>query len=287
MNLFENLQLLKENNECDEDVFDDKRDGFNDDNLVKTEGVTDIVGKIKNWFEQNKNNKLTKNIQSKIDAEGGDIDAFFKNLVPASGKADTKAGELIRATMRLLYRDYNDGDVYFSGYGIETCGAAASYLVDKGFESLIEFAEEHKDEDIYDNPNFENIYTQFLNDLADEVIDEIRDTPTLLIEPNDEDMLKWPSEDWKEYELKYEYEVEFNDAVQRHIDNGDIDINELEYEISSWEYCENIEKEWGTLVIKNLTHDEFEELNNNFWQWMEEYGNQLDEEYDSDEEGEW
>ena len=300
MNLFENLQLFKESNsnepeeiiEWDEDVFDDQYDGFDDVKHIKTEGVTDIVAKIKNWFVQNKNNRMTKEIQAKIEADGGDIEAFFKNLVPTSGKADTKAGELIRAIMKLLYRDYNDGDVYFSGYGIETCGEAASYLVDKGFESLIEFAEEHKDEDIYDNPNFENIYTQFLNDLADEVIDEIRDTPTLLIEPNDEDMLKWPSEDWKEYEFKYEYEVEFNDAVQRHVDNGNIDIDDIEYEISTWEYCNNIEQEWGSLIIKDLTHDEFEELNHSFWKWMEEYGNQLDEEYgvgeeEYDEEEDW
>lgn len=310
MNLFENLQLFKENNESEynelgidtrtgkpfgtyydpdepEEIIEDDEDVFDDDKLVKTEGVTDIVGKIKNWFEQNKNNRLTKNIQSKIDAEGGDIDAFFKNLVPASGKADTKAGELIRATMRLLYRDYNDGDVYFSGYGIETCGAAASYLVHNDFNSLVEFAEEHKDEAIHDNPNFEDKYTEFLNNLADEVIDVIRDNPNLLIEKNDDDMLTWPSSDWEEYEYKYEYTIEFNEAIQRHIDEGNISVNDLEYEISNWEYCHNVEQEWGTLVIKNLTHDEYEYILEQMDRWLEEYGEQLDEEYDSDEEGEW
>lgn len=278
MNLFENLQMMHSYDK----VNSSKKI---EENVNLNEGVMDIVSKIKNWFEQNKNNKLTKELQNKIEADGGDIEAFFKNLVPSSGKADTEAGELIRAMMRLLYRDYNDGDVYFSGYGIESCGDAASYLVDKhDLKQLIDFAENHKDVEIHDNPSFDKKYTNFLNELANDVIDIIRDNPNMLITPNEDDMLNWPSDNWKEYELKYDYEIEFNDAVQRHLDEGNIDINDLEYEISTWMYCDNVEQEWGSLTIKDLSHDEFEELTNNFWKWMEEYGNQLDEEFGSGEE---
>ena len=56
------------------------------------------------------------------------INALFEELVPASGKADTVAGEIIRAVSRIAYRNYNDGDHIGIGYGNETCNPAARYL---------------------------------------------------------------------------------------------------------------------------------------------------------------
>lgn len=56
------------------------------------------------------------------------IHALFEELVPASGKADTVAGEIIRAVSRIAYRNYNDGDHVGVGYGNETCNPAARYL---------------------------------------------------------------------------------------------------------------------------------------------------------------
>lgn len=45
------------------------------------------------------------------------INALFAELVPASGKADTVAGEIVRAVSRIGYRNYNDGDHIGVGYG--------------------------------------------------------------------------------------------------------------------------------------------------------------------------
>lgn len=59
------------------------------------------------------------------------IDALFEELVPASGKADTVAGEIIRAVCRIGYRWFNDGDMVGVGYGKETCNPAARYLAEK------------------------------------------------------------------------------------------------------------------------------------------------------------
>lgn len=56
------------------------------------------------------------------------INALFEELVPPSGKADTVAGEIIRAVSRIGYRNYNDGDHIGVGYGNETCNPAARYL---------------------------------------------------------------------------------------------------------------------------------------------------------------
>lgn len=38
------------------------------------------------------------------------INELFEELVPPQGKADTVAGEIIRAVCRLHYRNWNDGD---------------------------------------------------------------------------------------------------------------------------------------------------------------------------------
>lgn len=59
------------------------------------------------------------------------IELLFNELVPASGKANTVAREIIRAFMRIDYRNWNDGDHIGVGYGKETCNQAARYLKEK------------------------------------------------------------------------------------------------------------------------------------------------------------
>lgn len=59
------------------------------------------------------------------------IEDLFEELVPTSGKADTVAGEIIRAIARISYRNYNDGDHIGVGYGNETCNPPARYLMKK------------------------------------------------------------------------------------------------------------------------------------------------------------
>ena len=54
--------------------------------------------------------------------------AMEERLMPASGKAETVAGEIIRAVDRIWYRWNNDGDKINVGYGKETCNGTARYL---------------------------------------------------------------------------------------------------------------------------------------------------------------
>ena len=263
-------------------------ESLNNNENILDEGIIDIVGKIKSWFEKNKTNKEIRNIQTEIENEGGDISAFFNKLVPSQGKADTKAGELIRAMMRLLYRDFNDGDRYYEGYGLETCGPSAIFLIQKGIDSLADFAKYQYEQDI-DVSDSE--YTNFLNSVSEEVIEHIKENPSLLIEPNNEDCLRTDISDLAEYERKYEFDVEFNEAVQRHLDNGDIDLGDVEEEISTWECCDDIEIEYGGIVITNLSKEDYNYISDNIWNWMDVYGESLDDEfgdeyeYDDYEEG--
>lgn len=64
-------------------------------------------------------------IKSAVESE---INALFEELVPPMGKADTVAGEIIRATCRIVYRWYNDGDCIDRAYGKETLNGPARYL---------------------------------------------------------------------------------------------------------------------------------------------------------------
>ena len=57
------------------------------------------------------------------------VNELFSELVPATGKCDTEAGEIVRAYCRIAYRWDNDGDKVGVGYGNETCNAAARYLL--------------------------------------------------------------------------------------------------------------------------------------------------------------
>ena len=64
------------------------------------------------------------------------INKLFKELVPETGKADSLAGELVRAMSRIGYRFYNDGDQLGIGYGKETCNPAGRFLGVKGNDKI-------------------------------------------------------------------------------------------------------------------------------------------------------
>ena len=54
---------------------------------------------------------------------------LFDKLVQRTGKSNFIEGEMLRAINRIAYRFYNDGDVYYEGYGCETAGPAHSFLI--------------------------------------------------------------------------------------------------------------------------------------------------------------
>ena len=117
------------------------------------------------------------------------ITKLFEELVPASGKADSLAGELVRAINRIAYRFYNDGDQVGIGYGKETCNPAARFLLAKGSEEIKDYAAAIWQ--VYS----ENAYEKILDNLAGAVADYVEQTPELRNTPT-EDM-------WNFYD-KYE-----------------------------------------------------------------------------------
>lgn len=108
------------------------------------------------------------------------INKLFKELVPETGKANSLAGELIRAMSRIAYRFYNDGDQVGMGYGKETCNPAARFLMAKGNKRVSSLATAIWG--IYD----ESAYEDLLDILAGAVADYVEKTPALLDKPTDD-----------------------------------------------------------------------------------------------------
>ena len=132
------------------------------------------------------------------------INKLFEELVPASGKAESLAGELIRAMSRIAYRFYNDGDQVGMGYGKETCNPAARFLMAKGNKRISSLATAIWG--IYD----ENAYEDLLDILAGAGADYVEQTSDLRT-TSTEDMWSYRTDedvddDWEDEEDGYEEE---------------------------------------------------------------------------------
>ena len=114
------------------------------------------------------------------------INGYFEELVPASGKADSLAGELVRAVCRIGYRFYNDGDQLGIGYGKETCNPAGRFLMNKGSERIGDTVA------IMWGKRSEEEYERRLDELVEAVIEHIEKHPELRTKKT-EDM--WESRD--------------------------------------------------------------------------------------------
>lgn len=125
------------------------------------------------------------------------INALFEELVPINGKADTVAGEIVRATCRIGYRWFNDGDQIGCGYGRETCNPAARYLAKKAGGRV-----ERAIADMWETYAPDSMYEMRLQTLISEVVSYLDSNPELKTTPNREDMWDYrdPDEDVDDYD---------------------------------------------------------------------------------------
>lgn len=128
---------------------------------------------------------------------------MFDELVPNSGKAETKAGEILRAMARICYRWYNDGDMLGVGYGKQTCNPAGRFLGVKIPKLLFTLS------DLYGITD-EKKYNEGLLYMQNYVIDYIIANPTLKEEANTEDYFDWrdDEEDVDDTEEDYDEDLE-------------------------------------------------------------------------------
>lgn len=234
--------------------------------------------------EEEEKAKAEKERAAKIKAEGEKIakelenanwDEFVKVLVPESGKADTVAGEIVRAIARIEYRYFNDGDLFNQGYGRETAGSSAVYLYwledFEGFQdTLIEMTD--KDD-----------YSKGIEELKETALDYLKSHPELFATENKSDSRNdkdFPISEVTDFEepRDYEYEIYLSDyykddiELKDYLDNGFIDSwdfidnyleNDIESELGSDSEFK-IDTPWShydiTYTITNLTKEEFNTL---------------------------
>jgi len=130
---------------------------------------------------------------------------LYDELVPGSGKADTVEGEMLRAINRIVYRYYNDGDEYHTGYGTETAGPAHSYLVNAPHPIRYEVTTLFK--------NGTN-YEQTIKDVLDRILDHIESRRGKYT-PNSEDMYDYEPEfeddEFEEEDYGYDYDDDYDE----------------------------------------------------------------------------
>lgn len=216
------------------------------------------------------------------------LDMLFAELVPPSGAADTQAGELIRAIVRIMYRDSNDGDKFFEGYGIETCGSSAEYLYDNGFESEIQAMIDN----MYQLADDDDKYTAALNHVAAKIVERIKTEPELIYTPNTEDSRDYTNDYIKENQPRYEYEISGSDDLVTLVENGTLtswDLNNYVENILSYERDyegAEVSRPWShhdtSVTVENLTREGYDRLKDSVEHNIDEFWSDLVNEHIDD-----
>lgn len=217
------------------------------------------------------------------------LDTLFDALVPSSGKSDTVAGELIRAIVKIIYRDFNDGDLFYTGYGIESsCGNAASFLMQYEDDMWYDDFDEIRDSRLEDDS-----YTDAIYAIAKKIIEYIYDNNYLVYEPNTKyDYLKYDTRELEANQPNYDYNIGTPDEIVWHVDQGHIDYSDVEQQIQDWfegvyyhgEVCVNDHD----IYFSYLSRDQLEDIEAHLWSNIESYiedlANEFGDSYSSEEE---
>ena len=239
--------------------------------------------------------ELKTQAEEKLKEIGNDwsFEHVFDTLVPDSGKCDTLAGEILRAVNKIEYRWFNDGDRFNEDYGIETCGQPAYFLaqieVDDGepFWDLILDVDKNGDDSEYE---------KMIENLKSKAIELLKAHNELLATETN-DMYDVKERDVErfldEYDLvpKYDYDAEIPPELQAHLDKGNIDERDLIWEVQSWienmsNSTDDVRVDWGNVYIYDLSKADYDELEGNLYRWLEQYAEDLTEEYGDPEEEE-
>lgn len=223
-----------------------------------------------------------------IDGGQAPIEAYFDVFVPRSGKADTVGGEIVRAMMQLLYRDRNDGDRFYESYGLETCASAAQYLMDNTSDDVEDALYTVAYTVAYDtiDTDADDVYTDGLQHVCELVIQFLEDHSEVFAEENTSNMRAWPHDKIDAIEPTYNTECEYPPELIAHIEAGHITTDDILYELESWDYLRDSEidaSDYG-VYIEGLVKDDYLEVDEYLYRWLEQWAADLDEEYPFDED---
>ncbi|MBR1602012.1 MAG: hypothetical protein IJ667_01060, partial [Synergistaceae bacterium] len=137
---------------------------------------------------------------------------LFDELVPSKDKADSLAGELIRAVSRIGHRYYNDGDMLGVGWGRETVNPAGRFLLKYGSPTVRRCVKK-----LWSLLSVGN-YERYLRFTVQAIVDYVEACPKLrTLECESLESCRDPEQDvdCDDYEYDYNYEkftAEFEEA---------------------------------------------------------------------------
>lgn len=230
--------------------------------------------------EKIKDTQVYKEVLNVLQSENNikdKVEHLFDILVPEEGNAGTEAGELIRAINKIIYRSYNDGDVFYQGYGIETCGNALAYII----EVL-----DHKGYSIYDKAEViadtflkDDAYDKKIEDIAKDVLDYIFKNIIQSLKPCQDDMYDSDIDIISNLEPKYEDSYYIPSEIEEYQEAGLIDIED---ELRYWEEfkgCEVSYQGGGQVYISEMTYDQFNQADTSWKYWMRSWLSDLQSEF--------
>lgn len=212
-------------------------------------------------------------------------------LIPASGAAETAAGEILRAVERIGYRFNNDGDYFYGGYGLETAGSSAAYLTAACDGEIVDLVLDAADHDM-DWPG----YDKFIENLYKAVVTYLLENPELFSMSPEGDSRSFTDgilDKWKD-EHTYDFEISLED-FRYGLDNGWISESDVE------DYVSNLAQQYRAsynhpyrdyYIITGLDPEDYKDLDRNYVNWVDEWmgdlelENEEEEEYYDDEEEE-
>jgi hypothetical protein len=284
------------------------RDMLNNPNSIDLKGMAskavrdkeEAEAEAKRQAEFEANSKKYVDLIAEVKVTEGvekQLGVLFNALVPSSGKSNTVAGELVRAIMRIMYRDYNDGDVFYEGYGLETCSGSVAYLIDTIEDSKVHNAFDN----IASNQLEDDAYTNAIDKIGAIIVSYILSNKSVW-QPNAEDSR---SEQWEHvydadyreaWEPTHDYDFMVPPTIAEHMERGNCTdeefVNEIESELDNSGIKYDSVEVWSDYVyIYGLKREDYDELEgrslyeDSSWDWfIENLNDQYGDPYEDDEE---
>lgn len=209
------------------------------------------------------------------------LDDMFEVAVPPQGQCDNIGCELIRAMMRVMYRDYNDGDVFYQGYGLETCCSDAAFVMDNTDDEI------YRDfMNIAENGYEDNAYTQALENITGKLIEFLRNNPEIFGKDT-VDCRSYHSgtvDEIEEAAPEYEFDIDVSWELDDFVNRGCIDWDDVESwlnELAEYDYGGEVGSNWGggSYIVTELSKEEYDNWEDSFSSSLNSYKDDLVDEY--------
>ncbi len=131
-------------------------------------------------------------------------------------------------------------------------------------------------------------YTNALEDISNKLVDYIIDNPDTMVDKNEIDSRDYDYSELEDNQPEYDLEISLPENVKAHLDNDDISYRDLQWEIGSWEISfqgsiddcsSSIDVSPYGVSIYGLNRDAYNELDRLLYDWLEQYGEDLDNDY--------